>query len=526
MGHDAIVVGGGVAGLTAAAYLARYGYRVLLCEKEAKAGGLVNSFEYKGFTFDGGIRAVENSGIVTPMLRQLGLDVSMVRNAVSIGIGDDIVRLRDQESLQDYRALLERQFPQSAGDIRAIMDLVKRVMKDMDVLYGIDNPLFLDLKKDREYLMRTVLPWMFRYALAMPRLKKLRLPVDEKLRSLTRDQALIDMIAQHFFKKTPAYFALSYFSLYLDYRYPKGGTGALAHALEEYFLKKGGEIRTGTEIRALNARERRVTDAQGATYEYRMLVWAADMHGLYRALDANPAGSGKADRTILQQKRAMEGKTGGDSVFTLYLTLDLPPAYFEKICSAHFFYTPAKAGLAGAAGGPAGPGADRAALAEWVKRYLKLTTYEIAIPALRDESLAPEGQTGLIISTLFDYPVAKRVFDLGFDEEFRDLCEREIIGVLDGSVFPGLKDRVTGRFSSTPLTIEKRTGNFQGAITGWSFQNDPVPAVSSLPKVARSVLTPIPDVVQAGQWTFSPSGLPISILTGKLAADRVRKTLR
>jgi hypothetical protein len=43
--------------------------------------------------------------------------------------------------------------------------------------------------------------------------------------------------------------------------------------------------------------------------------------------------------------------------------------------------------------------------------------------------------------------------------------------------------------------------------------------------VASSVLTPIPDTYQAGQWTYSPSGLPISILTGKLAADKVLKDL-
>ena len=49
--------------------------------------------------------------------------------------------------------------------------------------------------------------------------------------------------------------------------------------------------------------------------------------------------------------------------------------------------------------------------------------------------------------------------------------------------------------------------------------------MSKLPQVARSVLTPIPDTYQAGQWTYSPSGLPISILTGKLAADRVIKDL-
>jgi len=55
-------------GLTAAAYLSKAGYKILICEKEKKVGGLVNSFDFKGFTFDGGIRAIENSGIVFPML--------------------------------------------------------------------------------------------------------------------------------------------------------------------------------------------------------------------------------------------------------------------------------------------------------------------------------------------------------------------------------------------------------------------------------------------------------------------------
>ena len=75
---DVLVVGGGMAGLTAAAYLSKAGLKVLLCEKEKKTGGLVNSFDYKGFVFDGGIRAIENSGIVQPMLKQLGIEHSYV----------------------------------------------------------------------------------------------------------------------------------------------------------------------------------------------------------------------------------------------------------------------------------------------------------------------------------------------------------------------------------------------------------------------------------------------------------------
>ena len=58
-----------------------------------------------------------------------------------------------------------------------------------------------------------------------------------------------------------------------------------------------------------------------------------------------------------------------------------------------------------------------------------------------------------------------------------------------------------------------------GAITGWAFTNENMPAERRMLAIARAVRTPLPDVLQAGQWTYSPSGVPIAILTGKLAAD-------
>jgi phytoene dehydrogenase-like protein len=83
-----------------------------------------------------------------------------------------------------------------------------------------------------------------------------------------------------------------------------------------------------------------------------------------------------------------------------------------------------------------------------------------------------------------------------------------------------LKDKILERFSFTPLSIKNRIGSSEGAITGWSFQ-EPIPVINEMQKSARSVQTPLPSVFQAGQWTYSPAGVPMSILTGKLAADKI-----
>ncbi|MHB1417414.1 MAG: phytoene desaturase family protein [Chloroflexota bacterium] len=531
---DVLVVGGGMAGLTTAAYLAKAGLAVLLCEKEAKTGGLVNSFEFNGFVFDGGIRAIENSGIVSPMLKQLGISVDFLPSPVSIGIGEDVVWVSSRESLRAYQQLLSKNFPEQSADIDRIVQDIRRVMGYMSILYGIDNPLFLDLRHRPGYVLRTILPWLVRYALTMPRIGRLRRPVDEYLASFTTNQPLIDLIAQHFFQKTPAFFALSYFSLYLDYRYPRGGTGALSQAMERFFEQHGGQVSRKTAITRVEPGKLRAWDASGGVYQYRNLVWAADLKTLYRIIDLRSLANGKAAAAIQARQRAMAGQTGGDSVLTLYLTLNLERTYFAGKHSAHFFYTASVTGLSRCRvadlleDGPQGGNrfvSNRPAITRWLARYLELTTYEISCPVLRDAALAPAGQTGLIVSTLFDYGLTRHIKAMGWYDEFKQLTAEHIVGLLDKSIYPGIKAAVMDAFTSTPLTIERLTGNSEGAITGWAFTNEFMPAVNQLSKVASAVRTPIPHTYQAGQWTYSPAGLPISILTGKLAADSVLKDL-
>lgn len=163
---------------------------------------------------------------------------------------------------------------------------------------------------------------------------------------------------------------------------------------------------------------------------------------------------------------------------------------------------------------------------QWLHEYFMYNTFEISIPAVRDKSLAPKGKTALIVSILLDYDIVKHIADMGWYDKFKEVVESLFIQVLNDSIYPGFKKDVYETFSSTPLTIQHRTGSTDGAITGWAFTNETMPAVESLPKIAQSVVTPIPNIQQAGQWTYSPAGLPISILTGKLASDRTKKNLK
>jgi phytoene dehydrogenase-like protein len=227
---------------------------------------------------------------------------------------------------------------------------------------------------------------------------------------------------------------------------------------------------------------------------------------------------------IGDRRAELDDKVGNDSVYTVYLSVNLDKSYFAKIASEHFFYTPSRLGQSQAGPIPIPAGKDE--IVRWLKDFFALTTYEISIPVMRDASLAPPGQTGLVISVLFDYALTRRIQEQGWYEAFKDLCEECVIATLDGSIYPGLQTATLQHFSSTPLTMERLAGNSDGAITGWSFTNRPLPAETRLPKIMNAIKTPVPGVFQAGQWTYSPAGLPISIITGKLAADRVIKEIR
>jgi phytoene dehydrogenase-like protein len=524
MEYDVIVVGGGIAGLTTSAYLSKAGHRTLLCEKEPECGGLINSFERDGFVFDGGIRALENSGVLFPMLRHLGVDLELVKNHISLGIEDRVIRLESEDNVEDYQRLLNGLYPESLDEINTIISQIRLIMKYMKIQYGIDNPIFLDLNKDRAYLVKEILPWIVKYLLTVRKITALNVPVLDFLKQYTSNQSLLDIISQHFFQETPAFFALSYIKLYLDYSYPVGGTGKFVEKMVSFIENHGGHISNNTEIQWIDPQKRLVRDANGNEHQYRRLVWAADQKSFYRLVNLENFEAGQIKKAILARKLEIADKIGNDSVLTVYLAINLDRSYFAGKSSEHFFYTPSRVGQS--LTGPSPIQAGRGEIEKWLEKFFSLTTYEISIPVLRDETLAPEGKTGLVVSVLFDYQLTRHIQEMGWYDDFKALCENYVVNTLNNSIYPGIREAILQRFSSTPLTMAKLAGNSEGAITGWAFSNHPMPAESRLPRIMNSITTPVPGVYQAGQWTYSPAGLPISIITGKLAADRVIKELK
>ncbi|MDP3436992.1 MAG: SDR family NAD(P)-dependent oxidoreductase [Bacteroidales bacterium] len=528
--YDTIVVGGGIAGLTSAAYLSRAGERVLLIEKNRELGGLVNSFTHNGFHFEAGVRALEDAGIIFPMLKELKIDLEVVKSPVSLGIENEIIDINTVADLQKYRELLVKFFPESDGEIDDVLKIIKKIMKHMEVLYGIENPVFKDLKRDREFIFKKLLPWLPKFIFTVGKINRMNMPVEDYLKTVVKNPALNDIISQHFFKNTPAFFALSYFSLYLDYFYPKGGVNKLCDALKNKILENGGEIKTETKIIEVLPGGSLLKDQNYVDYKYRNLIWAADLKTFYNILDVQGVED-KVKTKLEETKIKMLKNRGCDSVFSLFLEIDEPLESFGKIANGHFFYTPSKLGLGETHRSELDllirnfESVKKEQVLTWLDKFTKLNTYEISIPGLKDSQLVPEGKTGMIISFLAEYDLFKKIQTAGWLSEFVQELENRIIDVISQSVYPMLKDKIIERFSFSPLSIESRVGSSEGSIVGWSFEKI-MPVVNKIQISDRSVFTPVPSIFQAGQWAYSPAGVPMSILTGRLAADKIIKSVK
>ena len=523
-----VIVGAGMAGLTAAAYLLRENYEVLILDKNDKCGGLLQTFESGGFCFDSGPRAFVNSGIMKPILKDLQIGWEFLENKISVGVEDQIVRFNSIDSLEEYKKMLVSLYPESVDDVEKIIPIIYQLSEYTKVLYEFDNPNFTsNLMADKKFLIKKLLPWTFKFLNALRQFNKYNMPMEVFMDRLTKNQSLIDIILQHFFRKTPTYFALGYFHVYLDYFYPKGGTAVVVDLLKNKVLDGGGEIKLNKQIVSVNAAEKTVTDSAGESYAYDQLIWAADLKTLYRYF--NPAGlDAETVAKVVMETRRMLSAKGAESVFILFLAVDRPTSYFQAKGGEHMFYTPSKIGLGQTTRLERETlvkdfdSKTKAEVFDWVDQYCELNTYEVSIPALRDAAMAPEGKTGLMISCLLDYDIVEKIDQSGWYSEFKEKLENNIIRIFSESVYPGFSDDLLFKFSSTPLTIKQVSGSSEGAITGWSFESD-VPVVNKLANIPKSVLTPIPGIFQAGQWAYSPAGVPIAMMTGWYATQKILK---
>ncbi len=513
-GYDAVVIGSGIGGLTAGAYMTKYGIKVLVCEQSQRPGGYFNSFKRKGYTFDGGIQGCENSGLLLPMLRQLGLSdrLELRRSRLAFVTPDKFCpldKLPDLELLFDH---LKQIFPHEAIGIERFKRESVEMCQVMEAFTQAPNPLFQSAGQ-----MALGMPvWMTKYASRLKHLKTFAklfpLPIEEYLSTFIKDKNLIRFLAIGY-RGSPAPFSMTFFYALSDYYYPaKGGMQALSDLLAQYIIEKGGEIRYKTLVKNIIIEKGQATGVVlkgGETIRAPFIINNGDARRTFSEMVPSEV-------VPEEYQRRLQESVVGESAFSVYLGVDIPPEKLPTQGCPHLLLTPSYEPIAIE---------EIDTHPDFFRRALTM----ISLPSLFDPTLAPKGKSIVIMQCAATIQSMNQWGTKGGKRTkgYKD-CKKKIAAQLIENaekIIPGLSKKIELQIEATPFTFRDFTFNSNGAAVGWTYH--PREAFKGGFKgLFGSSNTPIKNLYQVGHWIMSPGGAPAGLMSGKLVSNTIRYRLR
>ena len=512
--YEAVVIGSGIGGLTAGAYLARKGRRVLICEQNHQPGGCFNSFTRKGYTFDGGIQGCEDAGMLFSMLRQLGIEdrLTLTRGKSAVATPDFFVPFPRYQELAQFYSRLESVYPQEVSGLRELNGELQRLCRFFDGVFHAPNPGF---QGGLFRFGRDLVKWLVRYGLTMKEaplfIRLCRYPFEEYLRTKFSDPRPAKMIAQTVYRGSPTGFALPFFYFFTQYFYPRGGVQRIPDLLASYITGQGGEIRYRTtvgEILYENGRAGGVRLESGEAVRAPFVISNGDWRNTF--LRMLPAEAVPADF-----RRRLEESDLSESMFSVYLGVDIPPEKLPVQGCQHVLYLTSYDGV---------EYDDVATDPDYYRRSFIM----MMIPSIEDPTLAPPGKSVVILQSAAVEEFADRwgTADGKRTERYRQVKEEVADRLIANAekIIPGLKEKIELKVTASPLTFHRYTLNSGGATGGWS--KHPARTFSANLKGLMHVTSPVKNLYLAGHWTSIPGGAPMGMMSGRLAAGLVNFRLR
>ena len=436
---DAIVIGAGNAGLTAAATLQRAGARTLLVERHNVPGGCATSFRRGRFEFEVALHQLSGLGAEGRAFSIRGL-------LQSLGVADKLEFVEEEDL---YRAVvpgefdltlpaswdgiadrIEESFPGNRARVESFFALVRKVTVEL-------TAVMRGRKAER------VDPVLFRHGLRT---------AQDVLDEYFTDQRVIYLLSAYwgYLGQPPSRLSFQDLALflysYLEFKpyHLRGGSQAMSTALLDAFLQAGGEVRFNT------AAERILTN-QGAVYGVRLssgdeasadaVISNASIPTTYGMFD--PEDVPAAVRKDLGTRRI------GISATVLHMGLDATPEELGFTSSTSFVHLDASGEKSFSSVRTLDP-------ASWIC----VSCYDVA-----PIGFAPSGACHVGLMTLQyasawekvspqDYARTK----FAYAESLLDLAEH---------IAPDIRDAIEEVDVATPLTMTRYLGHPGGAIYGY-----------------------------------------------------------
>jgi prolycopene isomerase len=471
MTKSVIIIGAGMAGLTAAAYLSRAGLKVDVYEQHTLPGGYISSFVRKGFTFPAGPTSITSNGVVFPILRELGLESK--RKFLHVGHqmswGDHDVPLRNAPQVRDD---LSKRFPAQGRELRRYFRWVEiggggfRHLVESGMMFGQGIlPKVLNL-----LIRHPLMPWASWVARGQTNRS-----LHQRYFSETAPRQMLDELA---YPVMPALNTLGMWISYFDDTWtPTGGMQAFANTLVSTIREHGSEVHLGTPVQRIRIEKGQaigITLGDGTTLDSDWVISAADLrHTCFELL-----GREHLTPSLLAK---LEAAHPSEPVFAVFLGLRDSPELaraFERFHEPHVIFTCAD---------------GRTIQVAWLNKD--------------DASIVPAGKHSLFVGWLDNYKDWEPLKGDQAAYQSRKAAVADELVTRAEEFLPGLRAHIEVQEAASPLTYERYTRNWQGGTAGWNWDPQLTPHFK-LPKDL-----PLKNFYAVGHYTFNPGGVPTAMIT-------------
>ena len=496
MKYNTIVIGGGLAGLTAGATLSKFGKKVLLLEQHHKPGGCATTFKRGDFIVEVGLHEMSGltkNGSLTRILKMLDVDkhVQFEKVPEFYGVVSDKEDFVMPHGYAAATKALINKYPEDEKGIKRFIKLIAGVRKEatkqprsplkQKLIYPFMPLLYPNLVEATKH---TVGSWLDKY--------------------ITNENAKLDLIAHLvYWGDDPYTLSMFYFATPFSGfnenggHFIKGGSQQLSNYLASYIEKNGGSVLLGKRAEKIitnNGTATGVTFRDSFNDHSKPITILCDNVIANCAIPTVPAMLDEPYLAQLQQK--ISSKTNSCSLLCMYLGFNTDVKKFGVKYYSNVFQGDDVKTLKDIYNNHHG---------DWSKRRFIFVDYNKV-----DSGLAPAHKSEGVICTV-DY-----IEDWeNLDKEDYNAKKEEVAQVLLQRLekqYPGIRNSIEYYEVSTSKTIKRYTSNPSGSVYGYAQIKNQIAS-----KRFRNNFL-IPNLYFASAWAFPGGGFEGSIQGGFLAA--------
>jgi phytoene dehydrogenase-like protein len=476
MSKSIIIIGGGIAGLSAGIYARMNGFETNIYEMHSNAGGLCTSWKKKDYIFDGCIYCLTGISPSTGYYQ----------------FWEEIGAIQGKKFLYyDYIAKIMNE----DGKIFTIYTDPDKLKDELLAIAPEDEKIILRFTHDLKILKQSQVPVDFRFPNVFMHIPLLRIVYKYRISAEEMAQKFKNPVIRTLFTQAFDWHGMSLIFLLWgmglmaagNAGYPIGGSSLLINSVLDRYLKLGGKIHYNSKIEKILVENNKATGIKttnGEEGKADIIISAADGYStIFKWLEGK----------FLNKKIQRIYNEFEPFPPLLYISLGINADYSSE---PDYFTFPVK---------------EVFSIGPQEIKHLSFKNYS------RDPILCPAGKSIFIfmLPTNYDYWAKLKQDETQYISEKKRVEEHIILAL--SHIYPEIRSQIEVVDIATPMTFTRYTGNWKGSYEGWLLTK------KSMTIQIPQTLPELSNFYMAGHWLSPGGGLPSGLLTARKVIQKICK---